>query len=104
MIDPIMTIGLGHYLTLSGMLFVVGALGVALNRRHVIVLLMSIELMLLAVNINMVAFSHFGGNITGQILLCLFLPLLQLNLRLVWRSWCLLTVIVARSLLMMPQR
>lgn len=67
MIDPIMTIGLGHYLTLSGMLFVIGALGVALNRRHVIVLLMSIELMLLAVNINFVAFSHFGDTITGQV-------------------------------------
>ncbi|MDD2326493.1 MAG: NADH-quinone oxidoreductase subunit NuoK [Alphaproteobacteria bacterium] len=62
-----MTIGLGHYLALAGMLFVIGVLGVILNRRHVIVLLMSIELMLLAVNINLVAFSHFNGNLAGQV-------------------------------------
>ncbi len=65
--EPLMSIGLGHYLTLSGMLFLIGALGVALNRRHVIVILMAIELMLLAVNINLVAFSHFSGTMTGQV-------------------------------------
>lgn len=67
MIEPLMNIGLSHYLTLSGLLFLIGALGVALNRRHVIVVLMSIEIMLLAVNLNFVAFSHFGGNLTGQV-------------------------------------
>ncbi len=60
------TITLGHYLALSGALFLIGALGVVLNRRNVIVLLMAIEVMLLAVNINLVAFSHFGGNLAGQ--------------------------------------
>ena len=65
--ETMLTIGLGHYLALAGMLFVIGVLGVILNRRHVIVLLMAIELMLLAVNINLVAFAHFNGNIAGQV-------------------------------------
>ncbi|MGE4350854.1 MAG: NADH-quinone oxidoreductase subunit NuoK [Bdellovibrionales bacterium] len=62
-----MTIGLGHYLTLGSLLFVIGLLGVVLNRRNMIVLLMAIELMLLAANINLVAFSHFGGTLAGQV-------------------------------------
>jgi len=67
MMDTIFSIGIGHYLTVSGLLFLIGALGVSLNRRHIIVLLMSIELMLLAVVLNFVAFSHFNGTITGQV-------------------------------------
>lgn len=66
MVD-LLTIGLGHYLSLAAMLFLIGLLGVVLNRRNMIVLLMSIELMLLAVNINLVAFSHFLGNLSGQV-------------------------------------
>ncbi|MDD3181388.1 MAG: NADH-quinone oxidoreductase subunit NuoK [Alphaproteobacteria bacterium] len=62
-----MTIGLGHYLSLAAMLFLIGLLGVVLNRRNVIILLMAIELMLLAVNINLVAFSHFSGTLAGQV-------------------------------------
>jgi NADH-quinone oxidoreductase subunit K len=62
-----MTIGLAHYLTLAACLFTLGILGIFLNRKNVIVILMSVELMLLAVNLNVVAFSAFLGNITGQI-------------------------------------
>lgn len=65
--ETMLTIGLGHYLSLAAMLFLIGLMGVILNRRNVIVLLMAIELMLLAVNINLVAFSHFLGNLTGQV-------------------------------------
>ncbi len=62
-----MTIGIEHYLTVAAMLFVVGIFGIFLNRKNIIVILMSIELMLLAVNINMVAFSSFMGDLAGQV-------------------------------------
>lgn len=62
-----MTIGLGHYLFVASVLFTFGVLGIFLNRKNVIVILMCVELMLLAVNINLVAFSVFQGNIVGQI-------------------------------------
>ncbi len=60
-------IGIFHYLTLSSLLFVLGICGIFLNRKNIITILMSIELMLLAVNINFVAFSVYLGDITGQI-------------------------------------
>ena len=60
-------IGLVHYLTVSAILFVVGVLGIFLNRRNVILMLMAIELLLLAVNLNLVAFSAYLGDIKGQI-------------------------------------
>ncbi|NTU77775.1 MAG: NADH-quinone oxidoreductase subunit NuoK [Alphaproteobacteria bacterium] len=60
-------IGLGHYLVLAAILFTIGVLGLFLNRRNVIVILMAIELMLLAVNINFVAFSAFRHDLIGQI-------------------------------------
>ncbi|TCK28493.1 NADH dehydrogenase subunit K [Ancylobacter aquaticus] len=60
-------IGLPHYLTVAAILFTLGTLGIFLNRKNVIVILMSIELILLAVNINLVAFSIFLGNIVGQV-------------------------------------
>jgi len=60
-------VGLEHYLTVAAALFVIGIFGIFLNRKNVIVILMSIELMLLAVNINFVAFSSFLGDLTGQI-------------------------------------
>lgn len=63
----LMTIGLAHYLTLAAILFTLGVFGIFLNRKNVIIILMSIELMLLAVNINFVAFSSFMGDLTGQI-------------------------------------
>jgi NADH-quinone oxidoreductase subunit K len=62
-----MAIGLSHYLTVGAILFTLGILGIFLNRKNVIVILMSIELILLAVNINLVAFSAFLGDIVGQI-------------------------------------
>ena len=61
------TVGLEHYLTVAGALFVIGIFGIFLNRKNVIVILMSIELMLLAVNINFVAFSSFLGDLVGQV-------------------------------------
>jgi NADH-quinone oxidoreductase subunit K len=60
-------IGLGHYLTLGAVIFTIGLVGVFLNRRNVIIILMSIELMLLAVNINMVSFSIYLQNLIGQV-------------------------------------
>jgi len=62
-----MTIGLAHYLTVAACLFTLGILGIFINRKNVIVILMSVELMLLAVNINLVAFSHFLGDLVGQV-------------------------------------
>ncbi len=61
------TIGLAHYLIVAGMLFTIGICGIFLNRKNVITILMSIELMLLAVNINLVAFSSHLGDLTGQV-------------------------------------
>ena len=60
-------IGLGHYLTLAAIIFTIGIIGIFLNRKNIIVILMSIELILLAVNINLVAFSAYHGDIKGQI-------------------------------------
>jgi NADH-quinone oxidoreductase subunit K len=60
-------IGLGHYLGVAAVLFTLGIFGIFLNRKNVIVILMSIELILLAVNINLVAFSTFLGDIVGQV-------------------------------------
>ena len=60
-------VGLAHYLTLAAILFTLGIFGIFLNRKNVIVILMSIELMLLAVNINLVAFSRFLEDMTGQV-------------------------------------
>jgi NADH-quinone oxidoreductase subunit K len=60
-------ITLGHYLSLGGLLFALSVVGIFLNRRNLIVLLMAIELMLLAVNLNFVAFSHYLGDMAGQV-------------------------------------
>lgn len=62
-----MEITLGHYLAIAALLFTIGVFGIFLNRKNLIVILMSIELMLLAVNINFVAFSSFMGDLTGQV-------------------------------------
>jgi NADH-quinone oxidoreductase subunit K len=68
-----MIIGLGHYLSVAAILFTLGIFGVFLNRKNVIIILMSIELILLSVNVNLVAFSSFMGDITGQIFALLVL-------------------------------
>ncbi len=60
-------ISLSHYLVLGAILFAISVIGIFLNRKNIIVLLMAIELMLLAVNMNFVAFSHFLGDAAGQI-------------------------------------
>jgi NADH-quinone oxidoreductase subunit K len=62
-----MTLTLAHYLTLGAILFAISIVGIFLNRRNVIIVLMAIELMLLAVNLNFVAFSHFLGDMAGQV-------------------------------------
>ncbi|MCE2857601.1 MAG: NADH-quinone oxidoreductase subunit NuoK [Comamonadaceae bacterium] len=62
-----MTLTLGHYLSLGAMLFALSVIGIFLNRKNLIVLLMAIELMLLAVNMNFVAFSHYLGDMHGQV-------------------------------------
>jgi NADH-quinone oxidoreductase subunit K len=62
-----MTIGLGHYLAVGAILFTLGVMGIFINRKNVIVILMSIELILLSVNINLVAFSVFLNDIVGQV-------------------------------------
>lgn len=62
-----MTITLAHYLTLGAILFALAVVGIFLNRKNIIVLLMAIELMLLAINMNFVAFSHYLGDIHGQV-------------------------------------
>ncbi|MBK6897390.1 MAG: NADH-quinone oxidoreductase subunit NuoK [Alphaproteobacteria bacterium] len=61
------TIGIEHFLILAGIIFTIGVFGIFLNRKNVIVILMSIELMLLAVNINFVAFSAYLNDLTGQV-------------------------------------
>lgn len=66
-IQGAMTITLNHYLVLSGLLFTIGVMGIFLNRRNVIIMLMSIELILLSVNLNFVAFSNSLNDISGQI-------------------------------------
>ena len=60
-------VGLTHYLVLAGLLFLMGVVGIFLNRKNVIIILMSVELMLLAVNINFIAFSTFLNDLAGQV-------------------------------------
>ena len=62
-----MEIGIGHYLTVAAILFTLGVFGIFLNRKNVITILMSVELMLLAVNINFVAFSVYLNDLVGQV-------------------------------------
>ena len=68
-----MTIGLGHYLTVAAIIFTIGIFGIFLNRKNVIIILMSIELMLLSVNINLLAFSSFLNDMFGQVFALLVL-------------------------------
>jgi NADH-quinone oxidoreductase subunit K len=62
-----MIVGLPHYLTVAAVLFTLGIFGIFINRKNVIVILMSVELILLAVNLNLVAFSSFLGDLVGQV-------------------------------------
>lgn len=65
--EPMPAVGLEHYLAVAAILFTLGTVGIFLNRKNVIVILMSVELMLLAVNLNLVAFAAHLGDLTGQI-------------------------------------
>jgi len=69
----VLEIGLGHYLTVAAILFTLGIFGIFLNRKNVIIILMSVELILLAVNINLVSFSVFLQDLSGQIFAMLVL-------------------------------
>ena len=62
-----LSIGLGHYLTLAAIIFTIGVVGIFLNRKNVIIMLMSIELILASVNINFVVFSSYLGDLVGQV-------------------------------------
>ena len=62
-----MTVGLTQYLIVAAILFTLGVAGIILNRKNIIIILMSVELILLAVNVNLVAFSAFLGDLTGQV-------------------------------------
>ena len=68
-----MEIGLSHYLAVAAILFTIGILGIFLNRKNVIIILMSVELILLSVNLNLVAFSSFLGDLVGQVFALLVL-------------------------------
>jgi NADH-quinone oxidoreductase subunit K len=68
-----MAVGLSHYLTVGAILFTIGILGIFINRKNVIVILMSVELILLAVNVNFVAFSAFLNDLVGQVFALLVL-------------------------------
>ncbi|MBN9027622.1 MULTISPECIES: NADH-quinone oxidoreductase subunit NuoK [Kaistia] len=68
-----MAIGLSHYLSVAAILFTIGVFGIFLNRKNVIVILMSVELILLSVNLNFVAFSSFLGDLVGQVFAILVL-------------------------------
>jgi NADH-quinone oxidoreductase subunit K len=68
-----MEVSIGHYIALSAALFTIGVFGIFVNRKNIIVILMAIELILLSVNINLVAFSVFNGDIAGQVFAMLVL-------------------------------
>ncbi len=69
-----MGVGIGHYLAVGAILFTIGVFGIFLNRKNVIIILMSIELILLSVNINFVAFSAHLGDLVGQVVALFVLP------------------------------
>ena len=80
-----MEITLAHYLTLGAILFAISVMGIFLNRKNVIIIMMSIELMLLAVNMNFVAFSHYLGDAAGQIFVFfILLPFIFPDLFSIW--------------------
>jgi NADH-quinone oxidoreductase subunit K len=76
-----------HYLSLGGILFALSVVGIFMNRRNLIVLLMAIELMLLAVNMNFVAFSHYLGDMDGQVFVFFILTVAPPSRPSAWRSW-----------------
>lgn len=91
-------IGLSHYLVVAAMLFAISIAGMYLNRKNMLVLLMCIELMLLAVNLNFIAFSHYLNDISGQIFVFFILTVAAAKPRLVWRFWWWYSVTAALSM------
>ncbi len=92
-----MEIGIAHYLTVSAILFTLGVFGIFLNRKNVIVILMSIELILLSVNLNFVAFSSQLGDMVGQVFALFVLTVAAAKLPSVWQSSLFSSVIAAPS-------
>ena len=86
-----------HYLVLSALLFGISAMGIFMNRKNVLILLMSIELMLLAVNFNFIAFSRYLGDSAGQIFVFFVLPVARPNPPSAWRLWFWYTATATRS-------
>jgi len=78
---------LSHYLILGATLFAIGVVGIFLNRKNLIVLMMAIELMLLAVNMNFVAFSHYLGDASGQLFVFFILTVAAADPPSAWRFW-----------------
>lgn len=92
-------IGLEHYLTVAAALFVIGIFGIFLNRKNIITILMSIELMLLAVNINFVAFSAHLGDLVGQVFTLFILTVAAAEAAIGWQFLLYSSVTVARLML-----
>src|SRR5215207_722424 len=90
-------ITLGHYLSLGGMLFALSVVGIFMNRRNLIVLLMAIELMLLAVNMNFVAFSHYLGDMDGQVFVFFILTVAAAESAIGLASWWCCSATASRS-------
>ena len=103
-----MTITLSHYLILSAALFAISVAGIFLNRKNIIVLLMAIELMLLAVNLNFVAFSHFWNNLDGQVFVFFILTVAAaesaIGLAILVLAGCAIAVMIAHGALTEPIR
>ena len=92
-----MAITLTHYLILAAILFTIGVLGIFLNRKNIIIILMSVELILLAVNINFVAFSAFLGDLVGQVFALFVLPVPPPRPPSGWPSWWSISATAAPS-------
>jgi len=92
-----MGIGLANYLTLAAIVFTIGVAGIILNHKNIIIILMSVELILLAVNINLIAFSTYSGDLTGQAFALFVLRSPRRSRRSVLRSWSPITAIAAQS-------
>ena len=90
-------ISLSHYLVLGAILFAISVIGIFLNRKNMIVLLMAIELMLLAVNMNFVAFSYYLDDPSGQVFVFFILTVAPPSPRSAWRSWWRCSAISAPS-------
>lgn len=90
-----MSLTLGHFLTLGGVLFALSIVGIFLNRKNLVVLLMAIELMLLAISMNFVAFAHYMGDLHGQVFVFFILTVAAASRRSGWPFWCCCSVAAA---------